>query len=502
MLCKNHKNLFGYIPILIAFVMACLYFLFHLHFMQQFLDWDQVWYTNNIKNMLQGSVPYFNPHHIHYETGGKLFHEFMLHNFGDAGFTDVMFNNRLRSLVAACIAIFFIILYLKETTGRLLWGILGGLLVGFCHGFLAYSTQGDTPIFPASAFCAMLYVAGRIERSKHPLVWAFISGIVCATGVVFHQYTALACVAAVISIIIPPLLFKYKKRGSPFSIRHKTALSLFESNHGIRYKATLITALTGVILICAAYFYTGKTVFNLPFDKPDQKTAVGRYSYTTFQKWLFLYQDEGWWARGLIKFDIKQSFRGYTNAFLSPTTPYKYLRYVSTDFRYDVTHPASEKDFAYNQVAYFSLIPLAGIFIFFPLLWRRYKRGLVFLLGSFVFYCFFTTYWEPSYYEFWLIQCIISCVLAILFLNFIGEKVKPLLKRFNQIPFYIITIIFLIALSSHNVLYYSIPYSRYKHMEDIDYNWRRDYYWGLFSDSVYKFPDNPYKKVYTNKPVR
>jgi hypothetical protein len=471
--------------------------------MQQFLDWDQVWYTNNIRNMLEGSVPYFNPHHIHYESGGKVFHEFMVKNFREAGFTNLMFNNRLRSLLVSCVGIFFVVLYLKEMTGKLLWGIIGGLLVGFCHGYLAYSTQGDTPIFPASAFCILCYCVRKVENStKHTLVLACIAGITCALGVVFHQYMALACVAAVAGILLPPVLFKSMYRGAPFSIIRAGKEPLLEKKAPIRYKAAVIMAVTGVSLIIAAYFYTGKTVFNLPFDKPNRRTAVGRYSYTTFQKWLFLYQDEGWWAGGFRKFDPRHSARGLTNAFLSPTTPYKYLRYGSTTFLYDIMHPENKKSFVYNQTAYFTLVPLAGIFILFPFLWKRYRRGLFFLLTSYGLFSFFTAYWEPSYYEFWLIPCIISCLLAVLFLNFIGEKIRVILKQYTQIPGYILTFIFLLALSSHNVFYYSIPYSRYKHREDIDYKWRREYYMGLYSDSVYKYPDNPYKNLYTTKPVR
>ena len=503
MLFQKRKLNFPYFPILIAFIVAILYFLFHFHFMQQFIDWDQVWYTNNIKNMLEGSVPYFNPHHIHYETGGKLFHELMLKYFKDAGFTDVMFNNRLRSLLVSCIGIFFAVLYLKEMTGKLIWGILGGLLIGLCHGYLAYSTQGDTPIFPASAFCVMLYFVKKVENAKkHPLLYAFIAGVVCAISVIFHQYAAIACVAAVLSILLPSILFIDIKKGSPFSICKEKETPLFEKNPSIRYKATLITAFTGIVLICSAYFYTGKTVFNLPFGKPDIKTAIGRYSYTSFQKWLFLYQDEGWWARGFKKFDPGNSFRGYTNAFLSPATSYKYLRYGSTSFKYDVTNPENEKIFVYNQVAYFTLIPLAGIFIFFPLIWRQYRRGLFFLLLSFGLFSFFTAYWEPSYYEFWLIPCIISCIFVILFLNFIGEKAPNAIKKYFRLPLYFIVIVFILALSSHNVLYYLIPYSRHRHMEDIDFKWKREYYMGLYSNSVYKYPDNPYKNLYTTKPIR
>ncbi|MBN2533523.1 MAG: hypothetical protein JXB88_11550 [Spirochaetales bacterium] len=497
------KKGFSYIPVLVSFFIACLYFLFHFHFMQQFIAWDQVWYANNIKNMLEGSVPYFNPHHIHYESGGKLFHEYMIKHFRQAGFTDVVFNNRLRSLLVSCIGIFFIILYIKEMTGKLMWGILGGVLIGFCHGYLAYSTQVDTPIFPASAFCVMCYLVKKVEDSKqHPLVLAFITGVMCAVSVIFHQYSAMTCVAAVACILLPPALFINNKTGSPFSIFKKKEEALIDKKPYIRYKAAVTVAVTGVSLIVIAYFYTGKTVFNLPFDKPDRSTAIGRYSHTTFQKWLFLYQDEGWWAGGFKEFDPRHSFRGFTNAFLSPVTSYKYQRYSSTTFHYDVTHPMNEKAFVYNQVAFAAFIPLAGIFILFPFLWKRYRRGLFFLLASFGLFSIFTAYWEPLFFEFWLIQCIVSCILLILFLHFISEKISVLLKQYTQIPLYLLTIVFILTFSSHNVLYYVIPYSRYRHMEDIYFNWKRDYYMELFSNSVYRYPDNPYKELYTREPVR
>jgi hypothetical protein len=517
-LVKNHKRntslermnkkgtLPVYIPVLVAVFISSFYFLFHFHFMQQFIDWDQVWYANNTINMLNGSMPYYNPHHIHQETTSMLFHKFMVSYFGEAGFTDIAFNIRLRALLFSCVGILFLILYLKDITGKLMWGVLGGLIVAFCHGYLAYSTQMDTGIYPSAVLCMILWLLRKIETAKQgSLIYSCIGGIIIGLGVVFHQYMAITCVTAVVSLAIPRLFFFRIETGKlfkPFQIERKTDQPQIDRSPKKWYMAVVMMAFVGMVLIGGVYFYTGKSVFNLPFDKPDRKTARGRYSYTIFQKWLFLYQDEGWWARGFTKFNPKHSFRGFTNAFLSPTTPYKYLRYGKLDFNYHITRPFDEKPFAFNQVAFFTLIPFIGSIIIFPIMWRRYRGNFFFIISSFAGLTFFTTYWEPRYFEFWVSPSILSCVLAILFLNRIGEMLGRMMGRAGQFPFYAAAFIFLFSLVSHNTLYYVIPYSRYRHMEDIDYKWKREYYMDLFSTSVYRYPLNPYGRLYKIHPIR
>src|SRR4030042_2136383 len=182
------------IPLICAALVALLYTLFHLYHLQQFMDWDQFAYIGNIDNNLRGGYVVCNPHHLHFEFTGRLFHDFMRTTFGGDGCTDLIFHLRLRSLVAAGLGLFFLFLFLKEATGKLAWALLGTLAVGFTHGYLSYADKIDTGIFPAAAFCLILWVLGRLGRARRGApVLAFWLGVSLAVGGLMHQFIGFAC---------------------------------------------------------------------------------------------------------------------------------------------------------------------------------------------------------------------------------------------------------------------------------------------------------------------
>ena len=177
--------------------------------MQQYLDFDQIVYCNNILAALKYKTGImFNSHHLHLEIGGKWFHQFMLKLFEKSGFTDMVFNNRLRAVVAASIGVFFMVMYLKEITGKLTWGVIGGILTGFCHGYLSYATKVDTAIYPAAGMILILWIFLKIEKAKK---WSIILTVPAAVflflSVMFHQYMGIACIISVIALALPSWFF-------------------------------------------------------------------------------------------------------------------------------------------------------------------------------------------------------------------------------------------------------------------------------------------------------
>ena len=464
--------------------------------MQQFLDWDQVWYLNHIiSSVVSGGDVFYNPHHLHMELTGKVFHEFMIKYFGDSGFTDIVFNVRLKSLLFACIGIFFSVLYLKNVTGKLVWGVLGGFLIGFCHGYLAYSTQADTAIYPLTGMIVSLWILDRIEKAgKHVLLLAVLGGVILFITIMFHQYMAISAIASFLSLLVPQCLFLKPRRRVPFLIVQPGVKTRLEKNLKTRLAAAFLMAGTGAVLTAAAYFYVGKSNYNLPFDEPRPETSRGPYYYTTFPQWLFEYEDTGWWGEGFRQFNVKNSFRGFTNSFLAPKG-IKYLRFYGLNFNYNVDKPFDETAFAYNQVACFCMFGLFGTLLLIPAMWRRYGRVLFFLLSSLIAFSIFITYWEPVYFEFWLIPCCLVCILGVMCLNLLGEKVGLCIKKISQVPFYFYIFILILTLASHNIRHFVIPYSSETHYEDVSQDPRIANYMDLFSTYIYKNPDDPYHRL-------
>ena len=484
------------LPPITALVMAFLYFLFHLHFMSLFLDYDQIVYFKNIGYSIDwGYVPMYNPHHLHFEWGGKFFHEFMVKYLGDVGFTDLFFNLRLRSLVASCTGLFFFVLFLRNITEKLTWGILGGLLLAFSHGYLHYAVKVDTGVFPAAFFPVILWIVERMEKAKRGLVpLSLLGGGILGLSVILHQYLAVACAAACLCLFLPGFLFRNNFRFRPFAVIPAVKRPQIDNKPAKRIIAVGLTAVLACAVVAAAYFYTGKTFYNLSFDEPTPEESFGRWRDTTFQIWLFAYQTADQWGHGLKNFDPRMPVRGLTDSFLSQKSGTRYNR--NSEFAYDVDDPGSEQAFVDNQLAFFTLLSLAGTLFFLPGLLRRYRRSMVFLILCSVVYFVFFTYWEPFYFEFWLVPNILVISLGVLLVNFAGEKLSVLSTRIGRLPSYVYILFLVILFSCHNMLYYVVPYSRTRYMEGVVNLHEPEVYTQCFSRSVYRYPDDIYRTVY------
>lgn len=489
------------LPFFLAALLALLYFLLNFHHMPQFLEWDQIVYANNIIKNYDNpdSYPLYNPHHLHMEIGGKIFHVNMMNLFEDAGFTDLVFNVRLRALIYACIGVFFTVLYLKNITGKLVWGILGAVLISFCHAYLVYATKVDTPIYPAAVMVFILWMLQKLENVKKGLLFfAALAGIVLFISVMAHQYMAFACAILFFSLALPAYFFPDEQALGQygfFEIIRPKKRPVVDRNPKVRYISTVMMSAIGIILIIVAYFYAGKTEYNLPIDEPDPENARGIFRYSTFSQWLFLYEQSPIWGKGFDVWDPKESFRGFTDSFLS-RAPGEVDSILNYDFRYNLDEPFDPPSFVQNQVAYFTIIVLLGNLIFLPGLWKRYRRSYFFIVSCLLIFTVFTSYWQATYYEFWLIPNILLCVLGIFLLNFLAEKLRAVFGRISIVPFYAYIIFLIFLIGNFNIEHHVAPYSQQRVLYAYSKNWDPDYYMKLFSTYIYKNPEEPFKDVY------
>jgi len=491
-----------YGPVLVAVVISVLYFLFHLHFMQQFNDNDQYVYERNIYLDIQDIRPtMYNPHHLHFEITGKLFHNAVKSVFGKYGLTNLAFNLRLRSLLTACAGIFFLFLYLYDITKKYPLSVFGTMLTAFTHGYLSYATKIDTGIFSLTAFILVMFITRKIEISKKGTIYlAVIGGIVLFIAIMAHQFLAIACVIACVTIGLPPYLFPKKNPFSPFSIHNKNNNpGKIDLNPKARYSAAVLMAFLGIILTVGAYFCAGKSQYKLPFGNPGPSESIFVFQGLSFQQWLFFYEYVGDWGTEIDTFNPKDPFRGFTDSFLSQTEkPTHYNR--NHTFMYDIDTPLIKSAFTHNQFAYFTIgVLFLGLFLI-PGLWKMYGRTIFFVLSNFGLYTAFSSYWESFYYEFWLIPALLFILLGVFLLHFLTLKLKHFFSSFSEIPVLSYALYFLIIISSHNMLYYTVPFSRERQGEGI--YWIEDKTWRnrVYHEHVYKHPENVYRGIYPPLP--
>jgi hypothetical protein len=505
---QNQSRTFTAVLSAAAVIFTLLYGLYLFGNVQLFADYDQVAYYGNIEAAIEGWTPVYNPHHLHFEIFGKHFHQFMVSNFGDAGFTDLAFNLRIRSVITAAAGFFFFVLFFGHASRSVFFGIVGAAAVGFSHGYIHYATKIDTSIFPAAAFALILSAFLYFNKTRRSAAAAaIILGISFFIGIMMHQYTVIA--SAVIGFVcllpdmefiqgfgrpflhlrrsnpkIPGNLQNTPRRSSPSRFRRPR----LEGRYRLRVACCLLAALVGIGLTVGAYLWVGRGIYNLHYagDSYDGK-GRGIWRGTTFQRWLFAYEMSDSWGRGLETFKPWQPARGLTDSFLTQYEPHlKYSR--EEEFDYDIDDLSSREAFAFNLLAYFFFFTIAASILLFPVLLRRYGRTFLALILMIPPYFIFFTYWEPFYFEFWLLPAIIIIALGVLIFNWAGELTSRILRLpvfLGKLPLLLLFAGLTFTFANHNIENYVIPYTQTKHQEGVD-GLDAYRYLPLFSDPVYR----------------
>ncbi|MBN1524079.1 MAG: hypothetical protein JW904_06350 [Spirochaetales bacterium] len=481
----------------LAAAVAVLYVLFHLHYMQQFLDWDQIVYSNNIITSIKyNTIPVVNPHHVHMEIGGKLFHEL---TGIPLGIQDVVFSNRLRSLLFAAIGLFFLLLFIHELTGKTLMALAGTLLAALSMGYLHYATKVDTPIFPAVMMIVLLWILQRLRntpRLTYKLLFAAAGGLACAAGIAAHQYMAIPAGICCLFFIFPKTGILSRLSAKPF------AITLPEPK--LDFKKQLIHIVPGAVLAVSAVifslllYFTIASFFRMTYTPREGIAFID--DIQSFQRWFLGYARLDAWGYGFKRFNPKAPFTGFTDSFLTGAHGI-FVKDFNFVFSYKISAFFNKASFPYNVLAVFTLIVGAGSILLAGPLIKKYGRLFPCVFFSFAALAVFSTYWEPHYFEFWLVPNVLFVILSVMFLNCIGEQTAKLFGKAGGLLRPVPALAILLAASVlflHNTEHYLVPYSRVKHLQAISSSWDPSYY-NLWSDSVYKYPENVYKDVYGTK---
>lgn len=509
----NHRPVgelrFAIVLSVTALLVATVYGLFLFRTVQQFVDFDQYQYYWNINRSLTGSrpLPIFNPHHLHLEFLGERFHVRVVELLGDAGFTDLAFNLRLRSLLTATLGVFGLILFLGFATRSVFVALATTAAIAFSHGYLLYATKIDTGIYPTVALVALLCFALWTDRSPNPLAPIGLA-ISMFAAVMAHVYMGIACVVVGLVLLLPPV-DRVRLVGKPFAWIEGTR-KRFRDGHPRRVVATLTAGVAAILLIVGAYVFVGRGVYNLPYSGEPDTGSRDLFAGQTFQEWLFLYEVvSDAWGYGLSQFSPDQPFRGYTDAFLSRTSSFRTYG-ITAPFEYDLSRIEAPEAFAFNALALLTIVTLLASLLLFPLLLRRYGRAFLMVFGPAPPFFVFFTYWEPGYMEFWLVPVVIVLCLFGLIANLIGEWLGRLLPSragrlaaparrvgpcvsgvraaLGRLAPAVLVAAFAFVLAMHNSEHYIIPFTRMQIREGLPLSWSESSIVRIYSQGVYREP--------------
>ncbi|MCB1325745.1 MAG: hypothetical protein H7A21_13530 [Spirochaetales bacterium] len=464
-----------YLAWLIASLLSVCYGLFHLHFLQRALDHDQVVYLVNML-VFRPERPFFNPHHLAFESSGYWFIGVVRDLLPAPFSSDVTFILRLRSLLIACFGLFCACMYVERLTGRLRWAVVISIGLGLLHGTLYHATKIDTGIFPLAWCFPMLWAGQAVRRARtrrrllFQSVWA---GLIFFVGILLHQYLSLLATAIALALLLPLPGLRSSMHGSPVW----------------RWPAVALMTAVTILPTAGAYYYAGHINYRLRFDKPDPGAAVGVWRHRTFQEWLFAYQVDGHWGKGFSEFRPEANVRGIVDVFVSQRRlrPKYGENYT---FEFELARPFALEPLAFNAVAYFFLGTLTLLLLEFPRLVRRLDADLFALVFGILFLGALGAYFEPFYFEFWLVPVSMFFLLG-------GLLLATLLDRWSgwmADSAHSLAAALFLALAffwgAHNLRYYLDSYSRLILLEGMA-EWEPEYYERFQSRAIYRNPVDP-----------
>ncbi|MBX7057019.1 MAG: hypothetical protein K1X75_03060 [Leptospirales bacterium] len=449
----------------LAALLACAYALLQLRYLQSFLDYDQFVY---LRNMLASyRLPFYNPHHLHFEMGGVWFHKLLQTWTAQSVFDDFTFHQRLRSILAATCGVFFSALYLRRACQSAAMALLGAACGAMAHGYLHYAAKVDTAIFPVAWLPLCLWHADRLYRNEsHTFLGAAFLGLLLAIGALLHQALLLAAPALLLAWLAP---LPARLRWRALSIERCNA----DNTLNIRWRRRLLAAALSAFCLLAgvsgAYYCAGRIHYNLPLDQPNIAQVRGTtWNGYTLQTWFFAYlnkespfRPQQWNWRPLMM------ARGFSDALLSPPGPLpRYRREGPAPFAFAA--PLDRQRLPYNLLAIFTLLVAALQLLLWRSCWRRFGRSwlaLCLLLPSFL---FFAGAIEPFYFEFWLLFCAVAIWISALCLACLQELARKLrLGALSAAPGAALLAAALL-LSIHNLRYSLLPHAGAIYSEGLD----------------------------------
>ena len=338
---------------------------------------------------------------------------------------------------------------------------------------------------------------------------AIFGGVLLWFSVMLHQYMGIAAFFICVAIVLPPWMFPRRKLFAGFSVRKPDKAQPdapeIEKRPGIRWASGFGMAIIGLVLIAGSYFYSGRVAYNLTFGPEPWAFGRGPLSGNTFQSWLFLYEQVDAWGYGFEEFDPQRPLQGYTEGWLSPEYPRNRYAWVR-NWLYNADEPFDAPAFAHNQLAYFTLFVIAASVLLAPLMWMRYKRTYVFAMLTGITFIGLGVYWEPHYFEFWIVPAIFVATIGIMLLNLLGEALAKLIRArrrptefLAQVPVIAYAVVLMLAVFGHNLRQYVVPFSRVQTLESRP-RWDDRFVFPHFAEEVYRVPGNVYRDIYDTVP--
>ncbi len=410
------------------------YFLFNFENLSMFIDSDIHAYTQNVE---QGRlVNMFNPHHLLFDYSGFLFYK-ATENIGNLS-ADALFNQRIKSLLVASLGAGLIFLFLFFLSGRIFLSLIFTGFIVFARGYISYAGLNDTPLIHTVLCILLFFTLYYYNKVKYKFLFVILLAVFHSVTVFFHQANAL---------FYPVIIFFILNCYKNVSLKKRLI-------HSIAYTFFLIFIVGGM------YFYVGLFIIKTSLFGGENLAYFGIKGTGNFFNWLSFYAHQGVWGAGHEGQSLNKILYGISGAVVRGIS---FIRYKENYF--DLTNFFQEKYAALNVMFVFMVSFTVLYILLIKKLYKKYGPVILALALWFVIYLTFFSWWEPEYFEFWLITVSTFFIMIFFVFDYLLDLVKEkfIIKiSVNTIAYTLIFLCFII-LAGHN--YYYVVYPRSKNVK-------------------------------------
>ncbi len=435
------------VAVIICVLIMLFYFLFNLKYLSMFIDRDIHAYTQNVE---QGRlVNMFNPHHIMFDYFGFLFFK-ATQSTGNLA-ADALFNQRIKNLMFASLGTGLIFLFLFFMSGHIFLSLIFTGFITFARGYLSYAGLNDTPLIH-TVLCVLLFFSLRYyDKVKRKTVFVILLAFFHSIVIFFHQANVL---------FFPVIIFYIFMSFRNVSLKQRFV-------HVFTYVSVLI------FVVASVYLFVGLFIIKTSLFGGYNVTYFGIKGTGNFLTWLSFYAHQGVWGAGHHGNALNKIIFGLFGAIVQGVSKARFRENY-----FDFTDFFSEKYSPVNVLFMFVLFFFIMYLTLFKQLYKKYGVITGALLIWFVIYFVFFSWWEPEYFEFWLVTVSTLFIMIFFVFSYLLDIVKEkfLIKICANAVAFTLLILSLIILAGNN--YYYVVYPRSK---NVKFGWI-----GSYKDKIMK----------------
>ncbi len=301
-----------------------------------------------------------------------------------------------------------------------------------------------------------------ISNRKIKILYSIFIGIFHSITIFFHQSNLIFGIVIVFYMFFLDSSQSINDKDLNKIVIKNILLKKIKPLQNIKY--ILAYAITGIIIVSAAYYYVGIVKLGLTLDITKAEDFNNITDSTYFFNWLILYSKIDYWGKGYTEGStFLKSIYGITTYFYQP------MSINGSSITYNVKSLWTTIYALPNMLLFLFLTAISIFIIRIKDIWKKYSFKIAALLIFIIIYTVFSGWWEPDYREFWVSTAMSYWIFIIFIYNYIIDKIKyfkPIIV--STIYLYMAVIIILLFTFNFEGFLYNFHSNQFKQFDIIE----------------------------------